>query len=93
MIRKEGLEAFQQRVTESLPFSEFFFKSLGEGLDLTSMDGRAQMSTLALPLIQGMQPSLLQQMMLDRITEITGLGLDQLNAVVNLQKAVESGPI
>lgn len=91
LIRQEGLEAFQQRVAESLPFSEFFFKSLSDGLDLTSMDGRAQMSTLALPLIQGMLPSLLQQMMLDRISEITGLALDQLNAVVNLQKAVEAG--
>lgn len=89
LIRSEGLDAFQQRIDEAVPFSEFFFKALGDGVDLGSMDGRAQMSTLALPLIQKMKPSLLQQMMLDKITEVTGLSLDQLNAVLNLQKTVE----
>ena len=90
LVRQEGLDAFMERVNEALPFSEFFFRALSEGLDLTSMDGRAQLSTRALPFIQGMQPSLLQQMMIDRISEMTGLGLDQLNAVVNLQKTVDS---
>ncbi len=89
LIRKEGLEVFTQRVAEALPFSEYFFKSLSEGLELTSMDGRAQLATQALPLIQKMPASLLQQMMLERITDITGLSLEQLNAVVNLQQTVE----
>ena len=88
LIRKEGLEAFTSRVAEALPFSEFFFKALSEDLDLSSMDGKAQFSTQALPLLQGMQPSVLQQMMLDRICDLTGLSMDQINSVVALQTKV-----
>lgn len=90
LIRKEGLEAFTARVSEALPFSEFFFKALAEGLDLSSMDGKAKFSTQALPLLQTMQPSVLQQMMMDRICDLTGLSMDQINSVVALQAKVTS---
>lgn len=88
LIRSEGLEAFTQRVDEALPFSEYFFKALAQGLDLVSMDAKAQFCTQALPLLQSMQPSVLQQMMLDRISDMTGLTLDQINSVVALQAKV-----
>lgn len=92
LVRKEGETGFARRVSEALPLSEFFFKALSEDADLTSMDGRARFSTEALPLIQAMQPSLLQQMMMDRICEITGLSLDQLNSVIDLHRATEPAP-
>ena len=85
LIRAEGLEAFTERVNEALPFSEYFFKALSEGLDLVSMDAKAQFCTQALPLLQSMQPSVLQQMMLDRISDMTGLTMEQINSVVALQ--------
>lgn len=88
LIRAEGLETFCARVKEALPFSEFFFKSLSDGLDLTSMDGKAQFAAQALPLLQAMQPSLLQQMMIERVCDMTGLSLDQLSSVVALQANV-----
>ncbi len=89
LVRQEGETAFTQRVSEALPLSEFFFKALAEDADLSSMDGRARFSNQALPLIQSMQPSLLQQMMMDRICEITGLSLEQLNSVIDLHRATE----
>ncbi|MBR9885907.1 MAG: DNA primase [Oceanospirillales bacterium] len=92
LVRKEGEEAFTKRVAQALPLSEFFFKALSEDADLASMDGRARFSNQALPLIQSMQPSLLQQMMMDRICEITGLSLDQLNSVIDLHRATEPTP-
>ncbi|GGC06598.1 DNA primase [Marinobacterium zhoushanense] len=93
LVRQEGEAAFSQRVKEALPLSEFFFKALSEGADLASMDGRARFSNQALPLIQSMQPSLLQQMMMDRICEITGLSLEQLNSVIDLHRATEPPPL
>ncbi len=92
LVRKEGEAAFSQRVSEALPLSEFFFRALSEGSDLSSMDGRARFSTQALPLIQSMQPSLLQQMMMDRICEITGLSLEQLSSVIDLHRVTEPAP-
>lgn len=87
LVRREGEAAFSARVTQALPLSEFFFRSLSEEADLSSMDGRARFSNEALPLIQSMQPSLLKQMMLDRICEITGLSLEQLGSVIDLHQA------
>ncbi len=92
LVRREGEAAFSERVTQALPLSEFFFKSLSEDADLTSMDGRARFSNAALPLINSMQPSLLKQMMLERICEITGLSLDQLSSVIDLHQATHDAP-
>jgi DNA primase len=90
LVRREGETAFTERVTQALPLSEFFFRSLAEEVDLGSMDGRARFSSHALPLIQSMQPSLLKQMMLDRICEITGLSLEQLSSVIDLHQATSA---
>ncbi|MCP8689145.1 DNA primase [Marinobacterium sedimentorum] len=86
LVRTEGRDAFQTRIDQALPLSEYFFRSQTEQADLESMDGRARFSTRALPLIRAMQPSLLQQMMLERICEITGLSLEQINSVINLHQ-------
>ena len=87
LVRQEGTEQFEQRLQEALPLSDFFFRTIGEDADLNSLDGRARFSNLALPMIQQMQPSILQQMMQDKISELTGLSLEQLNSITNLQEA------
>jgi len=89
LVRKEGSDVFSKRLDEGLPLAEFFFKSQSEEMDLNSMDGRARFSSAALPLIQGMKPGILKQMMLDRVSELTGLSQDQLESVVNLHSATQ----
>jgi DNA primase len=78
LVRQQGKEHFESIVKSATPMSEYFFNSLSDNIDLESIDGRAIFSSQALPLIQQMQPSLLQQMMHDRISEITGLSIAQL---------------
>ncbi|WP_432472091.1 DNA primase [Amphritea sp. HPY] len=89
LVRQEGTEAFEQRLSEALPLSEYFFRSVGEDSDMTSLDGRARFSNQALPLIEQMQPGILKQMMQEKISELTGLSLEQLNSVSNLQQATQ----
>jgi DNA primase len=90
LVRKEGKSDFTERLDNALPLSEFFFKSYSEHADLNSMDGRARFSTEVLPAINSMKPSLLQQMMLDRICELTNLSLEQIQTTVNFHQAVTS---
>lgn len=90
LVRKEGKESFSERLNNALPLSEFFFKSYSESADLNSMDGRARFSTEVLPAINSMKPSLLQQMMLDRICDLTNLSLEQIQTTVNFHQAVSS---
>ena len=51
LVRKEGKEAFEARMEQAMPLSAFLFDTLLPQVDLRSPDGRAQLSTLALPLI------------------------------------------
>ncbi|UDQ80868.1 DNA primase [Erwinia rhapontici] len=51
LVRKEGKEAFETRMEQAMPLSSFLFDTLMPQVDLRSPDGRAQLSTLALPLI------------------------------------------
>ncbi|MDF2181421.1 DNA primase [Neptuniibacter sp. CAU 1671] len=92
LVRQEGKEAFMQRLTEALPLSEFFFRSHSEDADLNSMDGRARFSSQVLPAINQMKPSLLQQMMLDRICELTHLSLEQIQTTINFHQALQPHP-
>ena len=50
-IRAEGKDSFEQRVDEAMPLSEFLFNSLMRQVDTTSREGKAKLSTLAVPLI------------------------------------------
>ena len=51
LVRKEGKAAFEARMEQAQPLSTFLFNTLLPQVDLSSPDGRAQLSTLALPLI------------------------------------------
>lgn len=51
LVRKEGKAAFEARIEQAQPLSAFLFNHLLPQVDLSTLDGRTQLSTLALPLI------------------------------------------
>ncbi|MEE3662316.1 DNA primase [Brenneria sp. g21c3] len=51
LVRKIGKESFEQQMEQALPLSQFLFETLQQQVDMSSPDGRAKLSTLALPLI------------------------------------------
>ncbi|AIR69378.1 DNA primase [Dickeya fangzhongdai] len=51
LVRQEGKTAFEQRIEQAMPLSAFLFDSLLQQVDMSTPDGRAKLSTLALPLI------------------------------------------
>jgi DNA primase len=73
LVRKEGKPAFEARLGTAMPLAEFLFQSLGTKVDLTRLDGRARMVELARPLLSRLQPGALQQMMFDRLGQLTQL--------------------
>jgi len=50
LVRQEGKAAFEARMEQAMPLSSFLFDSLLPQVDLSSRDGKARLSTLALPL-------------------------------------------
>ena len=74
LIRKQGPAAFEAMVEESQPLSEYLFQHLAEGIDTTTLDGRARLADNARPLIERIPEGTLKQMMMRRLGDITGTG-------------------
>ncbi|MFH4628309.1 DNA primase [Vibrio alginolyticus] len=50
-IRQNGKQAFEQQVSNAMPLSEFMFSSLTQQVDMSTKEGMAKLSPLAVPLI------------------------------------------
>ncbi len=78
LVRKEGKSGFETRITGAIPFSDFFYQALSGQVDLSSMEGRARLVELAKPLLSKLSPGVFRQLMLARLAELAGTGVDQL---------------
>ena len=63
IIRKEGREAFEQRLAQAVPLSEFFFQHLSDQTDMHSLEGRARLVELARPYLEQLGPGVLSEML------------------------------
>lgn len=72
-IRKEGTVAFLDRMNRASHLSEYLFDSFAAGLDLEHLDNRARLVSLTKPLIALLPKGVFQQMMYNRLAELTGV--------------------
>ncbi len=94
MVRKEGAAAFNARLRKIIPLPDFFFQTLAREVDLNRLDGRAKLTELARPLLSKLVPGVLQQMMMERLAELSRLEVRNLSTLLNLKsndKAVKRG--
>ncbi|MDO3721787.1 DNA primase [Marinobacter sp. chi1] len=63
LVRKEGREAFEERVQGATPFSRFLFERQSEGLDLDLPENRGELRSRAEPLLNKMPKSTLRDAM------------------------------
>jgi DNA primase len=77
-VRSGGQAHFEQLLRTAVPLETFLFDSVAQGLDLTSLDGRARMSKLALPYIRQLPEGVFRQLMFQELAERTGLELGSL---------------
>jgi len=89
LVRQEGQAGFEQRLNDAIPLSSFFFQTLQQDIDLDHLDGRARFSREALPLIDKMQPGILQQMMLNQVRDLTGLSEQQMEDLQQFSQPVQ----
>ena len=55
LIKEQGAHAFEEQLAKSLTLTEFFVRSVGEGKNLASAEGRSQMLAEAKPLVAMMR--------------------------------------
>ncbi|MCW5568341.1 MAG: DNA primase [Dokdonella sp.] len=51
LVRKEGVEGFEQRLAAATPLSEFFFTEHSRDVNLASIDGKARLAERARPML------------------------------------------
>jgi DNA primase len=72
LIREEGLERFERRVGDALPFSDYFFQYLAQKVDVGSLEGLASLTQRAKPLLEKIPASTFKDRMLASLAEKTG---------------------
>ncbi|MCP3669643.1 MAG: DNA primase [Gammaproteobacteria bacterium] len=73
LIRKEGTEAFTQRIDNATPLSQFMFDRLSEEVDTSEPGGRARLAELAKPLISTLPKGVFRNILQQQLNEIVGL--------------------
>lgn len=77
-VRTGGAEQFETLLDNATPLETFLFDSLAEGIDISSMDGRARLSKKALPYLRTLPEGIYRQLMFQALAERTGLTTDTL---------------
>lgn len=92
-VRKIGTKAFVDSIGEADQLAEFFFENLCSQVDMDSLEGRAKLGALAMPLIKQFPEGLLRQLILDQLAKLTGVGITTLHKMYGESlKSVEPHP-
>lgn len=78
MVRNEGKEAFEIRLKNAIPLSEFLFNKLLKEIDTNSMDGKARLAQKARPLLATIPESVFRDLMYKRLSELVGISDEKL---------------
>ena len=93
LIRSEGLAVFEQHIANSQVLSDYFIESLSQDLNLTTIEGRAQLVSQAKPHIEKIPSGVFREMMINRLKELSASPtLDFLGnkSMLNLEKSSEA---
>ena len=85
-VRRIGADAFAASLTTATRLPDFFFETLASRIDRNSLEGKAQLGHLALPLLEKLPRGIFRQLMLDELGKITGV------AVSNLDTSAQPSP-
>jgi DNA primase len=83
MVRKEGREAFEQRIKQAMTLSDFLLNTLSAASDITTREGKAQLASKANGLIQKMHNSLFKDLLVEALSSLVGLSQQQLEAKID----------
>ena len=80
VVRSEGRAAFEQRLTGARPLADFLIEHIREGIDTTTVGGRAQLAAEARPLLARMPAGVYHDLLIERLATEVGLNPERLRA-------------
>ncbi|MEQ1801251.1 MAG: DNA primase [Gammaproteobacteria bacterium] len=92
LVRREGAEAFGQRLAKSMPLSQFLLDSLGADVDLGNLDGKARLAALAKPLLAQLPEGVYRELLTTELARRVGLPRERLDALLGNPASPAAGP-
>lgn len=90
LVRREGREAFEDRVTCAMPLSEFLFEQAAQGRDLQTVEGRERFASHVLEALQKVPEGMLKSLLLETLAKRSGLSQTQLQGLLDKRVAAAS---
>lgn len=90
LVRREGREAFEDRVTCAMPLSEFLFEQAAQGRDLQTVEGRERFASHVLEALQKVPEGMLKSLLLETLAKRSGLSQAQLQGLLDKRVAAAS---
>jgi len=79
LIRRQGRAAFERHLDTATPLSDVLFDRLAAQVDMSSLDGRARLATLARPLLEKVPAGVYRDMLGARLAELVGIARNRLD--------------
>ena len=90
LVRKEGKTAFEQRLDQATPLSEFLFKALTQEINIETMEGKAKLENKAKPLLGKIPESIFKDLMYQRLSELVGISVEKLSGESKQQETAST---
>lgn len=92
LIKERGKDAFEAELAKSLTLTQFFIKTLSQGKDLSTPEGRSQLMSEAKPLVVSMQKApLLRTQLVAELAMHVRMGPDALERTFGIVRAQPTG--
>jgi DNA primase len=92
LVRREGPEAFEDRVTCASPLSEFLFEQAAEGRDLERLEERERFASRVLGAIGRLPEGVMKSLLRTELSRRTGVDQSSFEALMPREEGVEAMP-
>jgi len=92
LIRKEGVEAFNQRVKNANSLADFLLGSLTSQVEMGSVAGKAHLVKLAAPLLHKIPENIFKHMLFDRLASLVRMDVNALKKLTPSNSSSKKNP-
>lgn len=89
LVRQIGPEKFERMIELAVPFEDYLFDAVADGLNIRTMEGRATFSKRAAPLLDRLPKGVFRELMFESLATRTGLNRNVLQELVLEQQTKE----
>ncbi|MFC3116087.1 DNA primase [Cellvibrio fontiphilus] len=92
LVRQIGPDKFERMIELAVPFEDYLFDAVADGLNIRTMEGRASFSKRAAPLLDRLPKGVFRELMFESLATRTGLNRNVLQELIQEQEKGEAQP-